>query len=113
MAPVRALSGELGPLSESKTRAVPERRVRAFVAICEGTGLASSSGTNSREQRRKLVAKICTEMEDNPARENRKSMVEKQAGESKAPRWRLCGSHRPAEPGGKTRNYGLFGSFQM
>lgn len=22
--------------------------------------------------------------------------------------WRLCGLHRPAEPGGKARNYGLF-----
>lgn len=29
-------------------------------------------------------------------------------GESKAPCWRLCGLHRPAEPGGKARNYGLF-----
>ena len=34
--------------------------------------------------------------------------VEKQAGESKAPCRRLCSSHRPAEPGGRARNYGLF-----
>jgi len=67
-----------------------------------------AAAQNLHEQRRKLAAKICAEMEDNPARENRKSMVEKQAGESKAPRWRLCGSHRPAEPGGRARNYGLF-----
>ncbi len=36
VAPVRALSGELGPLSRSKKRAGPERRFGAFVAICEG-----------------------------------------------------------------------------
>ena len=59
-----------------------------------------------RKQRRKLAAKICIEMEDNPARENRKNIVEKQAGESKAPKWRLCSPHRPAEPGGRARNYG-------
>lgn len=36
VAPVRAVSGELGPLSRSKTRAGPERHFGAFVAICEG-----------------------------------------------------------------------------
>jgi len=36
VAPARALSGELGPLSRSKKRAGPERRFGAFVAICEG-----------------------------------------------------------------------------
>ena len=36
VAPVRALSGELGLFSKSKTRAGPERRFGAFVAICEG-----------------------------------------------------------------------------
>ena len=36
VAPVRAVSGELGPFSRSKKRAGPERRFGAFVAICEG-----------------------------------------------------------------------------
>ena len=47
-------------------------------------------------------------VKENPARDSSGKSVEKQAGESKAPRWRLCGSHRPAEPGGRARNYGLF-----
>lgn len=36
VAPVRTLSGELGPLSGKLTRAGPVRRFGAFVAICEG-----------------------------------------------------------------------------
>ncbi len=47
-------------------------------------------------------------VKENPARDSSGKSVEKQAGESKAPRWRLCSPHRPAEPGGNARNYGLF-----
>ena len=36
MIPVKAVLSEPRPLSRNKTRAGPERRVRAFVAICEG-----------------------------------------------------------------------------
>jgi len=38
-------------------------------------------------------------MEDNPARKNRKSMVEKQAGESKAPRAAPLQSTPPGRAG--------------
>lgn len=51
-------------------------------------------------------------MEEYPIQNGSKESVEKQAGESKAPRWRLCSSHRPAEPGGRARKCGLLGELQ-
>jgi len=51
-------------------------------------------------------------MEDNPARENKKVWLKNKQEKARRQDRRLCSLHRPAEPGGRARNYGLFRELQ-
>ena len=99
----------LGQVSRVDTANIVKRGVRPLVTICEGHQLCFQQPHKSCVSNdANLLQRYALKWKIIQPKIAEKDMSKNKQEKARRQERRLCSSHRPAEPGGRARNYGLF-----